>query len=208
MSLGDPSELAELATIRRRLDQLGATPRTRWSERSGLEGGDLDAAAVLIPLFERDGRMHVVFTHRAAHLSTHSGEVSFPGGRVEPQDSDREETALREAHEEIALPPEGVDVFGALTEMPTITGFHVRAYVGEFDGGEELVANPAEIETIFSASIPELVDPDIHRLEQREWEGQVFPVHFFEYGEHTIWGATGYLLWSFLDYLNLVSRKS
>lgn len=193
--------------VRRRLSRLEMTPRRQWRWESD-EGPDplvdldqLVDAAVLVAMTMIEGELHVVFTRRSEDLETHSGEVSFPGGGREAQDEDLLQTALREAHEEISLTPEDVDVFGALVEMPTITGFRISAFVGEFDQPHDLVLNPDEIDSVFMVPLNTLGDPEIHRVEQREWGDQTFPVHFFEYGEYTIWGATGWLVVQLLDFL-------
>ena len=189
--------------IRERLGRLTRDPIEAWHDRADFDEFDLDSAAVLMPLTVRDGEFHLVLTHRADELENHSGEVSFPGGRAEPEDNTLVETALRESYEEIALHPGDVEVFGALTEMPTITGFEIVSFAGEFESPYELIANPREIETVFAAPLSVLADPDIHRLEHREWGGETYPVHFFEYDGHVIWGATGFLLDSLLRYLGL-----
>jgi 8-oxo-dGTP pyrophosphatase MutT (NUDIX family) len=189
--------------VRRRLAKLGMVPASDWSDRGAAVEGELSPAAVLIPIFERDGRLHVVFTRRAADLNKHSGEVSFPGGRAEPIDASKLETALRETHEEIALSPEDVEVYGALAEMPTITGYNLEAWTGEFPHPYELRPEPSEIEVIFDVPLDVLADPAIHRVEMRSWGDQTFPVHYYEYDGYTIWGVTGYLVWVLLDYLGL-----
>ena len=189
--------------VRRRLAKLGMVPASDWTGRRAAIEGDLSPAAVLIPIFEKDGRLHVTFTRRAAGLTKHSGEVSFPGGRVEPVDESKLDTALRETHEEIALSPQDVDVYGALAEMPTITGYSLEAWAGEFPHPYELTPELAEIEVIFDVPLDVLADPSIHRVEMRSWGDETFPVHYYEYEGYTIWGVTGYLVWVLLDYLGL-----
>lgn len=194
----------EPETIRGRLSTLGREPTHGWHGRDDLEFVDLHDAAVLIPLTCRDGEFTTLFTHRSEELEQHSGEVSFPGGRVEGEDNTLVETALREAYEEVGLQPSDVEVFGALTEMPTVTGYQVTAFVGEFPDPYELIPSPDEIASIFTAPLRELTDPAIHRVETREFNDREFPVHFYEYDDYTIWGATGWLLQTLLDFLNLV----
>jgi 8-oxo-dGTP pyrophosphatase MutT (NUDIX family) len=193
--------------LREELSKLTREPARHWHGRGGFEFPELHRSAVLIPVTEVDGALEMLFTHRSEDLDRHSGEVSFPGGREEGDDNTLVETALREAHEEVGLQPGDVDVYGALTEMPTVTGFQVTAYVGEFPQPYELVADSGEIETIFQARLQRLADPSLHRLEEREYGGNVFPVHFFEYGDHTIWGATGWLLYIFLDHFELLDPE-
>lgn len=191
--------------MRERLSRLSRDPRLEWHDRTDLNNPELELSesAVLIPFTEREGDLHFLFTERSHDMSTHSGEVSFPGGRKEQEDNSLVETALREAYEEIALVPSDVHVYGALAEMPTITGFRITAYVGEFESPYELIENEREIHQIFEAPLSVLAAPETHRLEDREWNGQVFPVHFFDYEDHTIWGATGFLLFQLLQYLGL-----
>lgn len=192
--------------VRGKLGQLTRDPKRQWQSHGSLSGLDFDEAGVLIPLAERDGEFYTVFTHRSEDLENHSGEVSFPGGRSEPEDNSLAETALREAYEEIALHPSDVDLFGALVEMPTITGFRIVAYAGEFPAPYELIPSPHEIETMFEAPLRSLADPERHRLEREEYGDELYEVHYFEHEGHTIWGATGYLLYEFLDFLGLADR--
>lgn len=201
------SDRFEPEALRERLSQLTREPAHEWHQRGDLEFPGLEKSAVLIPLTDIGDDLEMVFTHRSQDLEQHSGEVSFPGGREEQEDNTLIETALREAYEEIGLHPSDVEVFGALTQMPTITGFRVVAYVGEFPNPYELIADSGEIETIFRAPLRRLADPSIHRVEEREFNGSVYPVHFFEYEGHTIWGATGWLLNTFLEYFDLVDTE-
>jgi 8-oxo-dGTP pyrophosphatase MutT (NUDIX family) len=191
--------------MRDKLSHLTRDPRMEWRSRVDLSDSEfeLSESAVLIPMTERDGELHIVFTERSHEMSTHSGEVSFPGGRREAEDNSLVETALREAYEEIALVPSDVEVYGALTQIPTVTGFRITAFVGEFDSPYEFIENPREIHQMFEAPLSVLIAPKTHRLEDREWNGQTFPVHFFDYDGHTIWGATGFLLFQLLQYLGL-----
>lgn len=193
--------------IRDRLATLGREPKREWHRRGALEVVDLQDAAVLIPLTSQHGAFTPLFTHRSEDLEKHSGEVSFPGGRVESEDNTLVETALRETYEEVGLTPSDVEVYGALTEMPTVTGYRITAFVGEYPHPYELVPSPDEIASIFEAPLRRLADPGLHRVERREWDGQTFPVHFFDYEDHTIWGATGWLLHTLLDFLGLVDSS-
>ncbi len=189
--------------VRARLRDLELTPRRRTREFAELEKtfGKLRPAAVLAPLTERDGRFEVVVTKRAETLRKHAGQFSFPGGRKDPTDTDLLYTALRETHEEIAIRPDDVSVFGALMSMPTVTSYDVTMFVGEFESPYELVGNPAEIDTI--VHIPLNLLPQIHRTEPAQWNGHEFEMHFFEYGEHVVWGATAYMLHCMLQFLRM-----
>lgn len=197
------------AEVRARLAALGERPRFDFDahdlDEAGRhpEFGELKDAAVLIPLVEQDDGLHLVFTERSPHLTQHAGQVSFPGGRRDPGDRDLAHTALRESWEEIGLASDDVTVYGALMRMPTITGYHVTVYVGEFDHPYELVANPDEIAAIFHASLERIADETIHRVEHQQWSGRTYPVHYFDYHGHTVWGATGLMLITFLEFLGL-----
>jgi 8-oxo-dGTP pyrophosphatase MutT (NUDIX family) len=187
--------------VRERLARLEMKPLQSWRDRRLQQQMSFTEAAVLIPLTSIDDEMHIVFTRRSARLRQHSGEISFPGGRADADDRDLLYTALRETHEEIALAPDDVSVFGALVRLPTITGYHVTSFVGEFDSARELVFNPREIDLLFTAPLRHLGDPRNHRVEHREYAGTNYPIHFYEYDDHTIWGATGYMLYALLEYL-------
>lgn len=194
--------------IRERLGLLGPKPRARIREFRAIDDlfDELAPAAVLIPLTERDGRMDVVLTKRSEKMRKHSGEVSFPGGRMEEDDDDLIQTALRESEEEIALRPTDVKVYGALMQMPTVTGYEVSVYVGEFDQPYELRPNPDEIATIIEAPLTDFVDDELHRQEEIEWGGRRFPMHYFDIQGHNVWGATAYMLVELMDYLTGTKR--
>lgn len=195
-------DVLELDKLRRRLSRLPNAPRDSLLHRPiYAEPGELVEAAVLIPICEIDGEFWVLFTERSAQLRNHPGEISFPGGRREPSDRSLLETALRETHEEVALNPKDVKVFGALTRMPTFSGFEITAFVGEFRAPYALRAQPAEIAELFKAPLSALMDPASHREEQYDWRGEKYPLHYYDFDDHVIWGITGYLLHTMLNYL-------
>ena len=195
--------------IRSRLHTLSQKPKYKlFPDRSTQNRTSFQRAAVLIALTEIDGKMHVVLTKRSAHLREHSGEVSFPGGKMDATDPDLLHTALREAQEEICLDPSIVTAHGVLLSMPTITGYAVTAWVGEYPQPYDLNANPSEIESLLMAPLDELADPSIHRIESREFNGREFPIHFFEIQDFTIWGATGWMLHTLLDFLGFRSQPT
>jgi 8-oxo-dGTP pyrophosphatase MutT (NUDIX family) len=182
-----------LDAITRALDDAGPG-RAHPIERTGIR-----ASAVLAPLYELDGEVHVVFTRRAQHLRSHRGEVSFPGGGRDPGDADLVATALRESWEETALDPATVEVVGELDHLTTVTSrSFIVPYVGVLPGRPELVANPDEVEAILHVPLPELLDPEGFRAERWGLPGLNRPVYFFEVPGDTIWGATAAMLVNFL----------
>jgi 8-oxo-dGTP pyrophosphatase MutT (NUDIX family) len=162
------------------------------------EAARLDAhgrtdAAVLVPLFGWPERPGLVFTERRSDLRRHAGEISFPGGRQDHADEDLRRTALREAHEEVGLDPERVELVGALPPIGTyVTSYKVHPFVGLIAAGEELVPNPAEVEAVLHFGLPELREAyAMRRLVRR---GVPIRTPTFELGGQMIWGATARIL--------------
>jgi 8-oxo-dGTP pyrophosphatase MutT (NUDIX family) len=156
-------------------------------------------AAVLIPLFLKNGACHILFTKRTENLQHHSGEVSFPGGVRHPDDTDILRTALRETCEETGIAPEDVDVLGVLDDFLSIHNFQVTPYVGFVAAGHQLRINPDEIERIIEVPLSFLLKPDVFRIEDWTWQGRTFPLFFIDYHGDTIWGLTAAMLKQFLD---------
>jgi 8-oxo-dGTP pyrophosphatase MutT (NUDIX family) len=183
-------------------DRLRATlaARTPGSYRFDLlrpellpEGG-LRCAAVLVPLFELDDEAHVLLTRRRPDLARHAGQVSFPGGRIEPGE-DALSAALREAQEEVGLDPATVDVLGQLDETLVLaTGFRLTPWVGVVPYPYRYMPHPAEVEAILYVPLADLARPGVHRTEEREAYGDRHLVHFYDLPAVTIWGATARVL--------------
>jgi len=154
----------------------------------------LRPASVLVPVVARDVAATVLFTRRAAHLKEHSGQVSFPGGRVQADDASAEATALREAREEIGLDPARVELLGRMPEYLTRTGFRITPVVGIVSPPFDLRADANEVEEIFEVPLDFLLDPANHRRQSREWQGAQRWFYAIPYGGHYIWGATAGML--------------
>jgi 8-oxo-dGTP pyrophosphatase MutT (NUDIX family) len=162
----------------------------------GTEGRDAAStvAAVLIPVIAHPRGLTVLFTQRTAHLRSHSGQVSFPGGRAEPGDASAEFTALREAEEEIGLSRAAVEVLGRLPDYRTRTGYRVTPVVGLLAPPIAFRPDPHEVAEIFEVPLAFLLDERNRQRRTREFQGQQVGYYVFEYGEKVIWGATAGML--------------
>lgn len=154
----------------------------------------LAKAAVLVPLVERDEGLHVLLTVRASHLKNHAGQISFPGGRVEPSDHGPWEAALREAREEIGLDPGFVSPAGYLRDHLVISGFRVTPAVGFVRTGFTLQLDTTEVEDVFEVPLEFVVDPANHVERERHFAGLTVPTWDIPYQGRHIWGATANML--------------
>jgi 8-oxo-dGTP pyrophosphatase MutT (NUDIX family) len=155
-------------------------------------------AAVLVPLYLDHGRMHAVFTKRQDDLRRHPGEISFPGGRYEEGEPDLSATALREAHEEIGLPADAVEIVGALQPTPTIaTGYAVYPFVGLIDPGRTWTPSPGEVAEVLELSLDALLSGYARRRLIRR--GVPIRTDTYVVGDHLIWGATARILADLFD---------
>ena len=159
----------------------------------GREGAPIPAA-VLVPLVNRAEGLQVLLTERAAHLPDHPGQISFPGGRREPADPDDAAAALREAQEEIGLPPRQVEVLGELAAYETVTGYRVKPVVGWVEPPLTLAPDPLEVASVFEVPLDFLLDPANH-LRHFRMLGELRRDYWaMPYKERYIWGATAAML--------------
>lgn len=153
------------------------------------------AAAVLVPLVEREDGFSLILTQRTADLKAHAGQISFPGGRMEAGDADAESAALREAWEETGLDPQAVEILGRLDPYKTVTGFDVTPVVGAIRPPLALTPDPIEVAEIFEVPLAFLLDPANHQRHSRALPtGAVRAYYAMPYQDRYIWGATAGML--------------
>lgn len=161
--------------------------------------GELRQAAVLVPLFLRDGQDHLLFTVRTSHLVHHAGEISFPGGGRDAADTDLIVTALRETEEELGIGRQKVEVLGRLDDFYSIHGYHVVPYVGVIADPGQLCIDPFEIAATFAAPLSHFREPGVHHVEDWSHRGRIHAVNFYRYEDHVIWGLTAAILRQLLE---------
>jgi 8-oxo-dGTP pyrophosphatase MutT (NUDIX family) len=156
--------------------------------------GKVTRAAVLIPLLLKSDGLSVLLTQRTDHLHDHAGQISFPGGRMDPGDSDPNDTALRESEEEIGLGRQGVEIIGHLPQYLTVSGYSVTPVVGLVKPQAEYVLDAFEVADIFEVPLHFLMDPANHQV--RVWESDQGSRRFYSmpYENRFIWGATAGML--------------
>lgn len=163
------------------------------------------AAAVLICLYYHNGELHVLFTERARHLKHHAGQISFPGGKVEPSDNDLVHTAYREAKEEIGLCTESLKLLGQLGTYKTISGFEVTPILSLYTAPlvleQDLTIDPNEVASVFHVPLAFLMDSRHYFTEIVHRQAEQFPVHFIPYEDRMIWGATAGMMALLKDHI-------
>ena len=150
-------------------------------------------AAVLIPVVDRP-EPTVLLTQRSAHLNEHAGQISFPGGKIDPTDASPLDAALREAEEEVGLTREFIDPIGYLDLYGTSFGFRILPTVAKVRPGFTLRISPAEVDDAFEVPLAFLMNPANHQLQSKEFRGVERFYYAMPYGERYIWGATAGIL--------------
>lgn len=161
--------------------------------------GPLIPAAVLVGLVARDTGWEVLLTRRTEHLRDHPGQISFPGGRLDSPEESAMAAALREAHEEVGIEAEFIEVIGFLPPHAVVTGYAVSPVVAVLRPGFSLKADTAEVAEIFAVPLRYLEDPANVIHSERVVRGITVAVRAYQFGPHHIWGATAQILSSLLD---------
>jgi 8-oxo-dGTP pyrophosphatase MutT (NUDIX family) len=155
---------------------------------------DLRPAGVLVPLRVREGEVTVVLARRSERVPHHKGQVCFPGGSQDPGDADLFATAMREAEEELGIRGESVELLGAMDPVPTVTGFFIQPYVVRIPGDATFALDDFEMEEVFEVPLAVFAQYGRYRCAESIFLGKEYQVYFFDYGPHTIWGATAKIL--------------
>jgi 8-oxo-dGTP pyrophosphatase MutT (NUDIX family) len=191
----NPTRPIDLAALRRRFARPDVQSVTIYGDQGARqEGPELTPASVLVPIVLREAEPTVLFTRRTAHLKSHSGQISFPGGRAEPGDSGPEHTALRETREEIGLAAECIELLGRLGDYHTRTGYRITPVVGVVTPPFELNPDRNEVDEVFEVPLDFLMEPGNHQRHSRDFGGETR--HFFAiaWRGYYIWGATAGML--------------
>jgi 8-oxo-dGTP pyrophosphatase MutT (NUDIX family) len=192
-----PDSVAERA--RERLyGEAGHAPEDAAHSDSGIAGmnptpeilAQARPAAVLIPLLSRPEGVTMLLTQRSSALRQHSGQIAFPGGKIDRDDDGPLDAALREAEEEIGLSRRNVTPLGFLGPYFSTTGFRITPVVALMDADSPLSLNHGEVEAVFETPFSFLMDPGNHQTHEREWKGQMRRYFAMPHGDRYIWGVT------------------
>ena len=154
-------------------------------------------SSVMMLFMEKENSPHVILTLRTDKVSTHKGQISFPGGGHDKEDRDYLETAIRETFEEIGIDPAQIEVLGEFDEYVSTTGFHVHVYAGALNSVIRYLPSEDEIEDILEVPFSIFYNEEFERREIVNYEGRDYTVYYYKYGKNTIWGLTSRILTDF-----------
>ena len=159
----------------------------------------LRSAGVLVPLRARGDEVTVVLARRTEQVPHHKGQICFPGGSRDPGDADLLETALREAEEELGIRRDDAEILGTMDPVVTVTGFCIQPFVANVSAVTGFSLDEFEVAEVFEAPLPIFAEFDRYRYAEAMFRGERNRVYFFDYGPHTIWGATARMLKQLTD---------
>ncbi len=169
--------------------------------RAGHHIGSLRPAAVLVPIVLRPDSPTILLTRRSAALKQHAGQISFPGGRIDPGDRDAVQAALRETEEETGIQRDYVEVIGRLDQYRTVTQFSITPVVAAVHPGFDIKPEPGEVAEIFEVPLSFILDRANHQREKTEWRGETRHFYAMPFASYYIWGATAAMLVNLADVL-------
>ncbi len=167
----------------------------------------LTPAGVTLLLYPKDGEYCILLNKRTDTVDDHKGEISFPGGRKDPEDKTLLDTALRETHEEMGISPDDVDVLGEIDDVPTNTSYLISTFVGTIPYPYEFAPSEAEVAEVLEVPISTLMDKDSARDEVRVRDGELVNSVSYTYDGHLIFGATARILNRFLELLDTAPER-
>lgn len=165
-----------------------------------IDAPQLRRACVLIPLVRNGGGWSLIFSRRADNLAAHSGQIAFPGGRVEAGETFAD-AAVREAEEEVGIPSRNIELIGRLDDVLTNTGFLVAPFAGILHDRVEYVLQAAEVAEVFEVPVDALLEPGLPEVRYVPYRDRKYPAYFYPYEQYEIWGLTGRMLKAFLDFV-------
>lgn len=168
-----------------------------------IEPNGLRRASVLICMIWMEGEWHLLFSQRSTELPVHSGQISFPGGAIEPGET-AEDAARRETEEEVGIPRDQIDMIGRLDDVETRSGYIVSPFVGAAPAGSEYILQPSEVVEVFEVPMSALLRDDRPEVRYVKWSDRRYPVYSFRWESIDIWGLTAYMLKGFLDHVRLL----
>ncbi|MBN1496559.1 MAG: CoA pyrophosphatase [Spirochaetes bacterium] len=183
---------ADFAAFKDELRSRLASRQNRDLEKTGLKH-----SAVMVLLMNKEGAAHVLLTRRTDTVSTHKGQVAFPGGGMDDHDDDYRAIAYRETYEEVGIPPEKIEYLGRFDDYVSITGFHVTCFIGAIGYPYECMPNRDEIESHFEAPLEMFVEQRFERTEIYNFGGKDYRVFYYYHASYEIWGLTARILTDF-----------
>jgi len=166
-------------------------------KKRSIDFPDYKKASVMILFMEKDSSPHVLLTLRTDKVSTHKGQVSFPGGGYDSTDKDFLDTALRETMEEVGIPAEEIEVLGEFDEYISVMGYHVHVFAGALNSTQQYVVCTDEIDEMLEVPFSLFYNEEYHKCEKITYEGREYDVYYYDYNSISIWGMTARILTDF-----------